>query len=73
MPTFMYRELAWAYLIVLGGVLVILIPGGVIPIPDPPCLACVGPLVTIGLGVISVVFGTIGFVLRSSNPIAGRQ
>ena len=66
MPAFIHRELAWLYLIILGGV--ILIPG------EPLICNKCGPLL-IALGVISIVLGTIGFGFgrRSSNPIAGRQ
>ena len=63
MPVFIHRELAWLYLIILGGV--ILIPG------EPLlCNYC-----KIALGVLSVVIGFAGFVggQKSTNPTAGRQ
>jgi hypothetical protein len=68
MPSFIYRELAWALLVIIGG-LGIFLPGGVVV-----CIAC-GPLFTTILGVISVVIGIAGFVFGrgSSNPTPGRQ
>jgi hypothetical protein len=67
MPAFIYRELAWFFLSFIGL--------GVIVIPGEPTLCNACRLLTIGLGVISVVIGTIGFVFgrRSSNPIPARQ
>jgi len=67
MPAFIYREFAWAWLIIFGGVMII--PGGIIV-----CIAC-GPLLTTVIGVISVAIGTAGFVVGrgSSNPMPGRQ
>ncbi len=66
MPAFIYRELAWAWIIIVGGLMIT--PGGIV------CIAC-GPLLTIILGVISIAIGIAGFVVgrRSSNPISGRQ
>ena len=66
MPAFIYRELAWAWIIIVGGLMIT--PGGI------ECIAC-GPLLTRILGVISVAIGIAGFVVgrRSSNAMPGRQ
>ena len=64
MPAFIYRELAWAWIIIVGGG--ILTPGGFV------CTRC-GPLLTIGISVISVAIGTIGFMFgRGSSNRPGR-
>jgi hypothetical protein len=54
MPAFIYRELAWAWIIIVGGLMIT--PGGI------ECIAC-GPLLTRILGVISVGIGIAGFVV----------
>lgn len=46
------RQLAWAWLIIIGGLMIY--PGGI------QCIVC-GPLVTQIMGVISVVIGVMGF------------
>lgn len=53
MPAFIYRELTWAWIIIVGGLMII--PGGI------ECIAC-GPVLTRLLGVISVALGIAGFV-----------
>lgn len=63
MPTFIYRELAWAWIIIVGGLMIT--PGGI------ECIAC-GPLVTKILGVISVAIGVAGFVLGRRGSSVGR-
>ena len=63
MPTFIYRELAWAWIIIVGGLMIT--PGGI------ECIAC-GPLISKVLGVISVVIGVAGFVLGRRGSAAGR-
>ena len=67
MPSFIYRELAWAWIIILG-IGIIITPGGGI------CTVC-GPLLTKIIGIISVAIGITGFVVGrgSSNPMPGRQ
>jgi len=66
MPAFIYRELAWAWIIIVGGLMIT--PEGI------ECIQC-GPLLTRVLGVISIAIGIAGFALRqtSSNPMPGRQ
>lgn len=63
MPSFVHRELAWAWLIIVGGLMII--PGGIV------CIVC-GPLFSKVLGVITAVIGGMGFVLgrrgASSTP-----
>ncbi len=54
MPSFIYRELAWAWIIIVGGLMIT--PGGI------ECIAC-GFTLTKILGVISVVIGAVGFVV----------
>ena len=54
MPAFIYRELAWAWIIIVGGLMIT--PGGI------ECIAC-GLLLTRILGVISVGIGIAGFVV----------
>ena len=63
MPTFIYRELAWAWIIIVGGLMIT--PGGI------ECIAC-GPLISKVLGVISVAIGVAGFVLGRRGSAAGR-
>ena len=63
MPTFIYRELAWAWIIIVGGLMIT--PGGI------DCIAC-GPLISKILGVISVAIGVAGFVLGRRGSAAGR-
>ena len=63
MPTFIYRELAWAWIIIVGGLMIT--PGGI------ECIAC-GPLISKILGVISVAIGVAGFVLGRRGTSAGR-
>ena len=53
MPAFIYRELAWAWIIIVGGLMIT--PGGI------ECIAC-GLVLTRILGVISVAIGIAGFV-----------
>ena len=63
MPTFICRELAWAWIIIVGGLMIA--PGGI------ECIAC-GPLISKILGVISVAIGVAGFVLGRRGSAAGR-
>ena len=63
MATFIYRELTWAWMIIVGGVMII--PDFII------CIAC-GSLVIPILGVISVVIGITGFVLGRNQISVGR-
>ena len=63
MPTFIYRELAWAWIIIVGGLMIT--PGGI------ECIAC-GPLISKVLGVISVAIGVAGFVLGRRGSAGGR-
>ena len=53
MPAFIYRELAWAWIIIVGGLMIT--PGGI------ECIVC-GPLLTKAIGVISIAIGIAGFV-----------
>ena len=50
---FIYRELAWAWIIFIGGLMIT--PGGI------DCIVC-GPVITNILGVISIAIGVSGFV-----------
>jgi hypothetical protein len=58
-----YRELAWAWLIIIGGLMIT--PGGI------ECIAC-GFVLTRILGVISVVIGITGFVRNRIRTLVGR-
>jgi hypothetical protein len=58
-----YRELAWAWLIIIGGLMIT--PGGI------ECIAC-GFVLTKILGVISVVIGITGFVRDRIQTVVGR-
>lgn len=59
------HAVAWAWMIIVGGLLIFLPHGPVI------CIAC-GGIGSILIGVISAVLGVAGFVLRGSNPMPGR-
>jgi hypothetical protein len=63
MPSFIYRELAWAWIIIVGGLMIT--PGGI------ECIAC-GSVLTKILGVISVAIGVTGFVFGRSQTSVGR-
>lgn len=63
MPTFIYRELAWAWIIIVGGLMIT--PGGI------ECIAC-GTALTRILGVISVAIGVTGFAIGRSPTSVGR-
>ena len=58
-----YRELAWTWLIIIGGLMIT--PGGI------ECIAC-GFVFTKILGVISVVIGITGFVPDRIQTLVGR-
>lgn len=60
MPAFFYRELAWAWIIIVGGLMIT--PRGV------ECIACGRPL-TVILGLISVAIGVTGFVAGRRAPV----
>ena len=53
-----HRQLAWAWLIIIGGLMIY--PRGV------ECIVCGRPLTTI-LGVVSVLLGVIGFFGQSQK------
>ena len=63
MPAFIYRELAWAWIIIVGGLMIT--PGGI------ECIAC-GATLTRILGVISVAIGVTGFVIGRRPTSIGR-
>ncbi len=58
MASFIYRELAWAWIIIVGGMMVT--PGGL------DCIAC-GPFLTRTLGILSIGIGIAGFVAGRRN------
>ncbi len=62
-PSWLYRELAWAWLIIIGGIILIT-PGGVI------CLSC-GPIERLA-GIISILIGVIGFAAGRTQAPATR-
>lgn len=57
-----HRQLAWIWLIIVGGLMIY--PGGV------ECIVCGRPL-TIIIGVISVALGVAGFALGGLRASAG--
>ncbi len=63
MLTFVYRELAWAWVIIIGAL--IITPGGI------DCTAC-GSVLTNILGAISIAIGVTGFVAGRSRASVGR-
>ncbi|HSF73020.1 MAG TPA: hypothetical protein VLA84_04380 [Microcoleus sp.] len=52
--TTLFRTLAWAWIIVIGGLMIT--PGGI------DCIAC-GPLLTRFMGVISILIGISGLAI----------
>ena len=60
---FIYLELAWAWLIIIGGLMIT--PGGI------DCIVC-GPVITNILGLISIAIGAAGFIIGRSQVSAGR-
>ena len=64
MSTFIYRELAWAWIIIVGGLMII--PGEIIV-----CIAC-GPVLTKIIGLISIAIGIAGFVIGRNQASVGR-
>ena len=64
MSTFFYRELTWAWIIIVGGLMIT--PGGV------SCTVCGGPIITQLLGAISIVIGIGGFVLGRREAVRSR-
>jgi len=56
--------LAWAWMIIVGGLLIFLPHGPVV------CIVC-GGVGTVSIGVISAVLGILGFTLGSAGAIRG--
>lgn len=59
-----FYVLAWAWIIIIGGLMIT--PGGI------DCIKC-GPVLTDILGIISIVFGVLGLVLRAIESRAAAQ
>ncbi len=53
------RQLAWAWLIIIGGLMIY--PGGI------ACIACGSRTIDLGMGVISIAIGAIGFYTASQR------
>jgi hypothetical protein len=64
MPALVYRELAWAFAILIGS-WILLTPRGPFPLWDP------GPVATAIVGIAGIALGIAGFVLgrRPSNAV----
>jgi len=60
------QAIAWIWMIVVGGLLIVLPHGPIV------CIVCGGPG-TISIGVITAVLGIAGFLTAGANPASGRE